>query len=329
MKKIILILGLFFMLLGCKNTNDDNLIKELEDKVSKSNNYQLIATLEIFRNEDKFVYDVISTHKNDDYFKVELTNKENNHKQIILKDSESVYVLTPSLNKSFKFQSDWPYNNSQIYLLEPIISDVKNDAESEFNKTSDEYVVISKVNYSNEKKFKKQKIYFDANKNIKKVEILDDEGNIKMKFNIVNIKYNTKLDDDFFDINRYHSENKNQEEEKSETSSLNDIVYPMYVPVETYLSGQDVIETENGERVILTFSGDSNFILIQEDYLNKTDETYVYGDPYLILDTVGAITDSSVSWISNGVEYSVISDAMSVDEMITVAQSIGVEPVSK
>ena len=51
-----------------------------------------------------------------DKFRVGLTNKTNNHEQIILKNDDGVYVITPSLNKSFKFQSDWPYNNSQIYL---------------------------------------------------------------------------------------------------------------------------------------------------------------------------------------------------------------------
>ena len=60
-------------------------------------------------------------------------------------------VLTPSLNKSFKFQSDWPYNNSQIYLLQPIMTDISNDKERVFEKTEDGYVITSKVNYSTEK----------------------------------------------------------------------------------------------------------------------------------------------------------------------------------
>jgi len=42
--------------------------------------------------------------KKKDMYKVSLTNKANNHEQIILKNNDGVYVLTPSLNKSFKFQ---------------------------------------------------------------------------------------------------------------------------------------------------------------------------------------------------------------------------------
>ena len=107
-------------------------IKQLENKVASVKNYQITATLEITRNEEIFSYDVVSTYQKNDYFKVQLTNKQNNHEQIILKNDEGVYVVTPSLNKSFKFQSDWPYNNSQVYLLDSILNDINNDSEKTF-----------------------------------------------------------------------------------------------------------------------------------------------------------------------------------------------------
>ena len=90
-----------------------------------------------------------------------------------------------------------------------------------------------------------------------------------------------------------------------------------------------MVETSEGERVILTFSGESAFTVVQETLAPSEAVNYVYGDPYLILDTVGSITDYSVSWISNGVEYSVMSDNMDIDELLTVAQSISVKTVGK
>ena len=184
-------------------------------------------------------------------------------------------------------------------------------------------------------------MYFDLDKNITKVEVLDDKENVKMLLNVINIKYNEKLDNDLFDVNRYQKkieeDNKTSDEctnndctiTKETMNVLDEIVYPMYVPTDTYLTSQDVVSTDSGERVILTFSGESNFTLIQENMEESDVVNYVYGDPYLILDTVGSITDYSVSWISNGVEYSVMSDTMSVDELMTVAQSITVQTVGK
>ena len=115
----------------------------------------------------------------------------------------------------------------------------------------------------------------------------------------------------------------------SSSSTIDEVVYPMYVPVNTYLSNQDKVSTENGERVILTFSGETPFLLVQETASINDTTDFVYGDPYLILDTVGAVTDYSVSWVSNGVEYNVVSDTMNVDELITVAESISTVSVGK
>ena len=336
MKKIIIFIGLVLLLSGCMKSNDEDIIKKLNDKISSSKSYQLIATLEIYRNEEKFTYDVESSYKKGDYFKVSLTNKSNNHKQIILKDKNSVYVLTPSLNKSFKFQSEWPYNNSQIYLLQPILKDIENDKNSCLEKTEKGYIITSKVNYSTENNFVKQKITLDKEKNITKIEILDNEDNVKMTLKIINIEYGIDFEKDHFNIDKYQvkEENNNLNEKESTTnevksSTVEEILYPMYVPVDTYLTSQDIVTTEDGERVILTFSGESTFTFIQENLASDKELDYVYGDPYLILDTVGAVTDYSVSWISNGIEYSVMSDVMPIDELLVVAQSLTVETAGK
>ena len=337
MKKIILLCVLCFFIVGCKKTDDNNLVKEIESKINSSKNYKIIATLDIFRNEDKYSYDIESTYKKNNYFKVKLINKQNNHEQIILKDESYVYVLTPSLNKIFKFQSEWPYNNSQIYLLQPIIKDIKIDKNKIFEIIGDNYIITSKVNYSNEKDFQKQKVYFDKEKNITKIEVLDEKNNVKMSLNIVSIEYNIKLDEEYFNISKYQSnisdkqneELENKNETSTESSKIAEILYPMYVPQNTYLLAQDVINTAIGERVILTFSGDSKFTFVQENALKKDEQKYINGEPYLILDTVGTITDSTISWISNDIEYSIISDTLSIDELLMVAQSIKVETITK
>jgi len=354
MKKIIIFLGVLLLVCGCGKYDDKDLLKDLTKKVEDSSAYHMTGTLEIYRNEEKYTYNVDSSYKKGDLFKVNLINQNNNHEQIILKNKDGVYVITPSLNKSFKFQSDWPYNNSQIYLLQPIITDLNNDNNRTFKKIDDGYTITSKVNYSSERDFDTQKIYIDKDKNITKVEVLDSNNSVKMCLTIIDIDFKAKFDNNYFDASNYQKEiiekdqnnnendKQNNEENKGENSQQNtddksnnnvskidDIVYPMYVPIDTQLSGQDIVETTSGERVILTFSGESAFTVVQETLSDEKTTNYVYGDPYLILDTVGSITDYSVSWISNGVEYSVMSDTMEIDELLTVAQSISVKAVGK
>lgn len=54
-----------------------------------------------------------------------MVNKANEHKQIILRNNDGLYVITPSLNKSFKFESTWPDNSSQSYILSSLIKDIR------------------------------------------------------------------------------------------------------------------------------------------------------------------------------------------------------------
>lgn len=92
MRKIFIFLGVLLLVCGCGKYDDKSLIKDLSKKVENSSAYHMTGTLEIYRNEEKYIYNVDSSYKKGDLFKVNLTNQNNNHEQIILKNNEGVYV---------------------------------------------------------------------------------------------------------------------------------------------------------------------------------------------------------------------------------------------
>ena len=156
----------------------------------------------ILSNEDTFSYDVEASKSKDDYYKISLINKTNNHEQVILKNSDGVYVITPDLNKSFKFQSDWPNNGSQSYLLDILVKDVENDKELHIE-TNEDKIIQCKVNYPNNKNLYSEKIYLDKDYGVSKVEVLDQDGKVKITLEVKDIDYKPKFNDNFFalDIN--------------------------------------------------------------------------------------------------------------------------------
>lgn len=94
MKKILAILLLgSFIVTGCSFGKSDAL-SELSKKVEESNSYYLEGQMEIVNNEDTYTYDVSVSYKKDDNYLVELNNISNNHKQVILRNSDGVYVMT-------------------------------------------------------------------------------------------------------------------------------------------------------------------------------------------------------------------------------------------
>ena len=94
MKKFLVVLFSLFLLIGCGKKSED-IVKEFESTVEGLKNYHLVGEMQIVSNEDKFNYKVDVTFKKGNYYKVSLINKENNHEQIILKNDEGVYVITP------------------------------------------------------------------------------------------------------------------------------------------------------------------------------------------------------------------------------------------
>lgn len=334
MKKIFIIsicLISAFLISGCGKKNEKNILKELTKKIENTDGYHINGELEIINSEYVYDYDVDVAYKKGDYFRVSLKNKTNNHEQIILKNTDGVYVLTPSLNKSFKFQSDWPYNNSQSYLLQTLLKDIQNDSEKQFESLNDEFIYTTKVNYSNNKELIKQKIYINKNSEITKVEVYNENDEVKMKMNFNNIDMDAKFDDDYFELNKNMTVASVDEIKTESTGKIDDIIYPMYIPANTYLTGQNIVSKENGERVILTFSGEKPFVFVQEtsDLADEMTTVSVYGEPLILTDTIGALSDNSVSWNSNNIEYYLISDSLSQEELVSIVRSVSVMPVSK
>lgn len=332
MKKIICCLSIMlFFLTACGRYTESNIIKDLEKKINKLETYKLFGKLEIVNNDNVYNYDVEVSHKKDQFYKIVITNLSNNFTQVILKNEEGVYILTPSLNKSFKFQSDWPYSNSQIYLLESLLTDIKNSENRKFSEQNDGYVFSTTVNYPNNKNLVSQKVFLDKNLNIKEVNVYDKNDIAYMKMKFETSDYSPVFKDDYFNLDTIMSTYAISLEKEDNVLTLDDLIYPLVIPDGTKLVNEDRVKKSLGERVIMTFDGEKPFVLVEET-ANIEDEFIViptYGEPYLLMDTLGVMTNNSLSWVSNGVEYYIISDVLAQEELVEIAQSINVLPTMK
>ena len=347
-KYLILITIMCLILTGCGSYKLEDAVNDFTKSVENSKSYKLNGTMEISSGEELFTYNIDAYFLKDDFYKVVLVNQTNNHEQVILKNKEGLYVVTPSLNKSFKFDSVWPENSSQGYLLQNLVTDIKNDNEKTLEKNEKGYVIKSKVNYPNNEELVYQKIYFDKDMNITGVEVYNKEDIIKIKvtFKSVNMKAKLKEDDFVLDdlINKKKKQNyKNTdntkctgsncpEQKKCEgkdcdktSGSLDSIIYPLYIPMNTHLKSSETVETAGGDRVILTFSGEKNFVLVEETskVSNEFEVIPVFGDPLMLDKTIAALSSNSISWNAENVSYYLVSSDLSSSEMVNVAKSLG------
>lgn len=324
----VLLIMLSIVLTGCGNESKQNILKKATKKISNCNGYQIQAKLKLYNNDDVYNYDVSVSYKEKDKFRVSLMNKVNNHEQIILKNDNGVYVLSPNLNKSFKFQSNWPYDNSQSYIMQSVLNDIKNDKNYKMKKTKEGYVFTSKVNYKNNKNLTHQEVVIDKNYKIKKVIVLDSEENpqIKVKFTSYDLK--AKFGKEYFSLEKNMEVIKTKSETKN---TISEAIYPMYLPDNTYLDKESVVNLDEGSRIILTFAGDNPFMLIEEtSSVSKEPEIIPSsGDIDLFVDGIAIIDDTSVSWTSDGIEYYLVSSDLSKSELLEVAKSLSTIPITK
>ena len=301
------------------------IIEKFEDNIDKEH-YIVSGQMDIVSNEEMYHYDVVVKHLDEDYYRASLVNKDTNYEQIILKNKDGVYVITPSLNKSFKYQSDWPFNSSQSYILESLLNDLKNDSNVLLEEVDGEYILKSTVNYPNNSTLTSQKITFNEDILPYLVEVYNDQGIVNISFKINKIDFDTRLDDVDFDIS-----NSSCDDCYEDVSVSEETVYPMYLPVGTTFKGEETINTDDSKRVILNFDGEKSFTLIEE-VSNLPDEfeiTTTSGELVFYENVLGNLTDKSLNWTMDGKNYYLISDDLTNEELLKVAASTSVMSIAK
>ena len=302
--------------------NDKKALKIFKDK-AYSNSYSLNGNMVVNNSDNIYKYDVTVNYKKGMYM-VKLLNKDTNYTQIILKNKNGVYVITPSLNKSFKFQSNWPYNNSEVYLLKSLLNDILEDDKRSFKQDKKYYSFSTTVNYPSNRHLVRQSILFDKHMNARSVKVYDDNGSVVISMIFDKIKYNNHIPNKVFKL----SNNLNVKETFESTNEL-EAVYPLDIPDGTHLNHED--KSVDGKSSIMTFDGDKPFTLVEEvlEPMNSMTVIPTFGEPVYLQDGYGTVSDNSVYFTSGKNSYYLVSDSLNKDELLSVASSINAVPTMK
>lgn len=316
---------------GCGGKSQESVSKKIAKRMAQVEGYKVEAkmTMKTGQESRNYKIDVWFKKADRDFYRVDLTNEAEDHKQTILKNEEGVFVLTPILNKSFKFQSDWPENNGQPYLYQSLIKDINLDRDAVFTTSEDHYIFKTKTNYMNSKHLPYQEVYFDKKTYLPtyvKVLGVDEETLIEVTFN--DIKINPQFSDADFNREAILG-TKNADAEQSMASEDMEGNFEVLLPVVT--KGAELVETdevslEGMKRVIMTFKGERNFTLIQEQIDAVPTATgnivELTGELVHLGHSIGAISNDVIEWNHNGTQFYLASDELTMDELIEVASSI-------
>jgi outer membrane lipoprotein-sorting protein len=322
-----LTLGFMLVLAGCGEKSQTEVVDALTEKMNELKGYKADAKMTLKMGTEPQVYDVEVWYQSPSNYRVNLKNAQKDQSQIILRNEEGVFVLTPALNKSFKFQSEWPKNSSQAYLYESLITDVTVDKDATFKATDDNYVFETKTRYQNNKMLPLQVVKFDR-KTLEpvSVDVMDSDRNTLVQVEFEKTKFNPNYSNSDFDVKKNMT---GAQLEVPVMSSEEDIDFETQYPTAEIQgvepAGEKMIKTEDGKRAVLTFAGDEKqYTLIEtkSKIVKEAAVTIAEGEPVDLGFTIGNMTENSISWSYEGIDFMLAAKNLTSDEMIMVAKSV-------
>jgi outer membrane lipoprotein-sorting protein len=312
---------------ACGTKSQGDVTKELSGKLEEIKGYKANAKMTLQMGTEPQTYDIEVWHKEPTYYKVDLKNAQKDQSQMILRNDEGVFVLTPALNKSFKFQSEWPKNSSQAYLYESLVNDIVEDKEAKFSATKQHYIFETKTRYQNSQMLPTQEITLKkSDLSPVSVKVMDTDRNALVTVEFTKVDFNASLDKKDFDMNK----NMTRAQLELEVPVMGEVgnnefsvKYPTEFPGANLID-QKEIKTENGKRVILTYDGEKSFTIIQEkaEVMPASSMTTVSGDPVDLGFTIGALSNNTVTWTHQGVDYIIASNDLTEEELTNIARTV-------
>ncbi|MBP1930031.1 outer membrane lipoprotein-sorting protein [Ammoniphilus resinae] len=324
----ILLAAIFALLVGCGPKGVEDVVGDLDKRMEKMTGYKMNAVLTLQTGKDPQSYNVEVWHKKPDNYRVALTSEERDITQIILRNEEGVFVLTPHLKKSFRFQSGWPENHGQVYLYESLIKSILDDDARVFSQVDGKYIFEVKADYQN-RSLDTQKVWLNEDLSPVRVEVMDTNKNVMVGVDFTNFELDSKFDEDSF------NKEKNMETsmllqsiptlggvEKEAPAGSFGVIQPSYMPQGVSLTSVEKVKGQEGSQIVLRYKGDFNYTLFEERPKAAT-VTLPMGEIVDLDGTMAVLTGDqkkTLTWTYNGVEYLLTGD-MPKEEMIAVAKS--------
>lgn len=369
--KVTIVLIVLFVLSACGSPSKEDVVKKLSSKWDDQKGYEVMATMEINTGEAARKYGVEVWHTKPDFYRVNVTDEQSGESQMIVRNDQGVFVVVPSLGKTYEFQSNWPEQNSQAYLIEALAKDIALDEESEMTEEDGTYTFVTKTRNNHQKILPTQQVHIDKKTLLpKKVSVLDEneDEQITITFNKISLGVAHKPEEYAVDVETPKEEQKEQkdsekkgkeeedaeqEEEKQEQDEATDeeetdeedstegqddqsdeenedeaanfqTYYPTIAWDGVSLKEEEMVQTEEGTRVFMTYGDEKQFTLVEEvsQPVENSLPVSMEGDPIDLGFTVAALTEHSMRWESGGMSFYLASDNLTVEEMIQVAMSM-------
>lgn len=308
---------------GCGAPSQDAMVNRLktETQTLTQQNYTSTAMMTVQTDNSSQTYYIHTNYEGPDQYRIELGDSNKNVNQIIVKNQSGMYIVSPSLQKVFRFNGDWAQNQGHIYLYDQILQQVIQSAgqkQAKMTEANGTYTFELPVTPVNDV-VSKEKVEIDS-KTMKPTQVVlyDKQGTAVVLIKFTSFQTGVKFQNVDFDPYKLASSGT------AKTTSVSQSEFGYILPATTYRDKLDVAEPTAQNDYLLRYTGPDAFTLSEyrpgpgSDGLPDASLVDLYGVP--ALETTAGKT-RQLTWLSNGVEFSLTSSSLSSAQMEAVAMS--------
>lgn len=348
-----ILLVISVVLAGCGKKDAGGVVKELDKTITKLTSYKGTGTMTLHTGDNPQEYRVEVWYQNPSYYRISLTNASKDVTQIVLRNDQGVYVLTPSLNKSFRFQSDWPENQGQVYLFQTLARSILADNTRQFVNDKDSYVFEVAANY-NTSALVRQKIWLSKdNYAPQQVQVSDSSAKVVVEVKFDSFTFDNEFEKDAFDMQRNLDAGKQSQgtmlevdengmlvekkqedeatngsiEEEPSTPALSEtfgVLIPSYMPEGVQYQDDKIIDGGDRSTALLRYGGTYQYTITESRSPDRT-ASLAQGTAVDLGFTVGFLSGDdlrTLTWTMDGLEFAILSEDLPTHEMVNIAVSM-------
>jgi outer membrane lipoprotein-sorting protein len=306
---------------GCAPPSQRNVMAKLENEAQTldSKNYHSTATMTVQMDNSSQTYYIETCYEGPDTYKIALGDQNKNINQIIVRNKNGMFIVSPALQKVFRFNGNWAQNQGHIYLYDQIIQQIVGGKDTvKVSHDNGVYSFTMPVTPANDVVVKERVDVDSSTMSPKMVVLMDKNGKAIVTINFTSFKTGVTYQVADFDPHKLVGVSNTQTKPTLAPADFEPIP-----PQDTLGDTLSTLQPQDQDSTLLRYTGDNSFVLEESrpapgvEGLPETQLLDLYGIPALL---AGSQAHQMV-WVNNGVEFSLTSAHLTVEQLRQVALS--------
>ncbi|OFW81192.1 MAG: hypothetical protein A2201_13965 [Alicyclobacillus sp. RIFOXYA1_FULL_53_8] len=306
---------------GCGAPTAKSMTSKLQNEVKSldSQNYKSTAMMTVQMDNTSQTYYVETLYEAPNTYRISLGDGNKNINQIIVSNSNGMFIVSPALQKVFRFNGNWAQNQGHIYLYDQILQQIMSSKDVSVAKSGNNLSFTMPMTSTSDV-VKQERVDLNASTlDPAQVVLYDKDKKAVVSIQFTSFKTGVKFQTSEFDPHQLATVGNAAKTTLANSGSIGYIE-----PNVTFNGKLSVLQPEESDATMLRYQGNKGFTLEEwrpnpgVDGLVNAQLVDMYGVPALYF---GGTNAQQMVWVNNGVEFALTSRELSLDEMQQVAMS--------